>query len=443
MLFDWLRMLSFLMAYIQGMSWIMTKTCSVLLFELGLGAFDENNRLIVSKKFDNPIQSYRLLKSGENSLELKELTERIRSFDYISVNDANMAFVLQQSGLNSHVMPQEEQNNIQNTKPAYIVQSNLAMNEIEATQALRNFAIEFSSVRVKEASEKLDLHIIQSVNALDELDKIINVVGARMREWYGLHFPELDNLIQSLIAYAEIVTKAGLRENITRQIIENAGMHDRKAEIIMDAAKRSKGGDMTTENLVIVKKIAQEIISQSELRRILSDHIEIAMDLVAPNVKSLLTASVGARIIAKAGSLSRLAVLPASTIQVLGAEKALFRALKTGTRPPKHGLIFQHPLIHSAPRWQRGKIARAIASKVAIAARIDVYRHSEKDSSILERLERRIKEIQEKYKEPRLEKDRSRRYHLESRQRQFTSFGRDKRDKSNRKNRKKFGKRRY
>jgi len=421
----------------------MTNTCSVLLLELGLAAFDENNRLIVSKKFDNPIRSYRLLKSGENSLELKELIERIRSFDYISVNDANMAFVLQQSGLNSHVMPQEEQNNIQNTKPAYIVQSKLAMNEIEATQALRNFAIEFSSVRVKEASEKLDLHIIQSVNALDELDKIINVVGARMREWYGLHFPELDNLIQSLIAYAEIVTKAGLRENITIQIIENAGMHDRKAEIIMDAAKRSKGGDMTTENLVIVKKIAQEIISQSELRRILSDHIESAMDLVAPNVKSLLTASVGARIIAKAGSLSRLAVLPASTIQVLGAEKALFRALKTGTRPPKHGLIFQHPLIHSAPRWQRGKIARAIASKVAIAARIDVYRHSEKDSSILERLERRIKEIQEKYKEPRLEKDRSRRYHLESRQRQFTSFGRDKRDKSNRKNRKKFGKRRY
>jgi len=421
----------------------MTNTCSVLLLELGLAAFDENNRLIVSKKFDNPIQSYRLLKSGENSLELKELIERIRSFDYILVNDANMAFVLQQSGLNSHVMPQEEQNNIQNTKPAYIVRSKLAMNEIEATQALRNFAIEFSSVRVKEASEKLDLHIIQSVNALDELDKIINIVGARMREWYGLHFPELDNLIQSLIAYAEIVTKAGLRENITRQIIENAGMHDRKAEIIMDAAKRSKGGDMTTENLVIVKKIAQEIISQSELRRILSDHIEIAMDLVAPNVKSLLTASVGARIIAKAGSLSRLAVLPASTIQVLGAEKALFRALKTGTRPPKHGLIFQHPLIHSAPRWQRGKIARAIASKVAIAARIDVYRHSEKDSSILERLERRIKEIQEKYKEPRLEKDRSRRYHLESRQRQFTSFGRDKRDKSNRKKRKKFGKRRY
>lgn len=421
----------------------MTTNCSVLLLELGLAAFDENNHLITSKKFDNPIQSYRLLKSGENSIELKDLIERIRSFDYISVNDLNIAYLLQEAGLNAHVMTQEQQNEIQNTKPVYIMRSNLANNEINAMQALRDFAIELSSVRVKEASEKLDLHIIQSINALDELDKIINVIGARMREWYGLHFPELDNLIQSLVAYAEIVTKAGLRENLTMQIIENAGMHDRKAEIIMDAAKRSKGGDITTENLVMVKKIAQQIVSQSELRRILADHIEIAMELVAPNIKNLLTASVGARIIAKAGSLSRLAILPASTIQVLGAEKALFRALKTGTRPPKHGLIFQHPLIHSAPKWQRGKIARAIASKVAIAARIDVYRHSEKDSSISERLEKRIKEIQEKYKEPRLDKGRSRIYQTERRQKQFTSFGRDKRDKSNRKNRKKFGKRRY
>jgi nucleolar protein 56 len=88
---------------------------------------------------------------------------------------------------------------------------------------------------------------------------------------------------------------------------------------------------------------------------------------------------VGARIISKAGSLARLATLPASTIQILGAEKALFRALKTGARPPKHGLLFQHPLIHSAPKWQRGKIARAVASKVAIAARIDYYRHNGKD----------------------------------------------------------------
>ena len=423
----------------------MVKNCSVVLLELGLAAFDENNKLIASKKFDNPVQTYSRLKKGENSLELNEIIEKLRSFDYLSVNDANIVSLLQKSGLNSHVMPEEEQNNIQNSKPTYIVRSELANDEVDAMQALRNFAIQYSSIRVKEASERLDLHIIQSINALDELDKIINVIGARMREWYGLHFPELDNLIQSLLAYAEIVAKAGSRENISSQIIENAGIHDRKIEIIIDAAKRSKGGDITQENLVIVKKIAQEVISYSELRKILADHIEAAMELVAPNIKNLLTASVGARIIAKAGSLSRLAILPASTIQVLGAEKALFRSLKTGTRPPKHGLIFQHPLIHSAPKWQRGKIARAIASKVAIAGRVDLYRHSEKDSSILHSLERRIKEIQEKYKEPRPERQKNITYRTNADRRRplFTSYQSEKREKRNRKTRKKFGKRRY
>jgi nucleolar protein 56 len=423
----------------------MANNCSLFLLEVGLAAFDENNNLLISKKFDNAISSYHSLKSGENSDELKEIIEKLRSFDDIAVNDQSVAFLLKRSGLNSHIMPQEQQDKIQNTKPTFIVDSQLANNEMEATQALRDFAIKYSSSKVKEASEKLDLHIIQSINAMDELDKIINTIGARMREWYGLHFPELDNLIQSLTAYAEIVTRSGLRENINREILEISGIQDKKAEIIMDAARRSKGGDMTPKNIAMVKKLADEVISQSELRRILADHIEFAMETVAPNIKAMLTASVGARIIAKAGSLSRLAVLPASTIQVLGAEKALFRALKTGTRPPKHGLLFQHPLIHAAPKWQRGKIARAVASKLAIAARIDVYRHAEKDLSISKRLDTRIAEIQEKYKEPILEKERSRRYseHMQrQRQQQPAGMGKHK-YKDRKKDRKRFGKRRY
>jgi nucleolar protein 56 len=339
-------------------------------------------------------------------------------------------------------MPEDQQQWIQSTKPTFIVKSGFADNEQEATQFLRDFAINLSSSRVKEASEKLDLHIIQSINALDELDKIINTIGARLREWYGLHFPELDNLLQSLVAYAEIVSRAGLRENITAEILQSSGMQDKKVEIMLDAAKRSKGGDMTPENLAIVKRLADQVISQSDLRRVLSDHIEVAMEAVAPNVKEMLTAAVGARIIAKAGSLARLATLPASTIQVLGAEKALFRALKTGARPPKHGLLFQHPLIHSAPKWQRGKIARAVASKVAIAARIDYYRHAGKDATISDKLNTRISEIREKYKEPVPEKERDRKYH-EHVQRQAPP-GRDRRDRRKKDGRKKrFGKRRY
>ena len=157
--------------------------------------------------------------------------------------------------------------------------------------------------------------------------------------------------------------------------------------------------------------------------------------------------------------------LPASTIQVLGAEKALFRALKTGARPPKHGLLFQHPLIHSAPKWQRGKIARAIASKVAIAARIDYYRHEGKDTMIQDKLNTRISEIREKYKEPVPEKERDRKYREHVQRQQYEGgggggrgfgggggrrygggggAGRDTRDTRKKKDRrKKFGKRRY
>jgi nucleolar protein 56 len=422
-------------------------TCSVVLLELGMAAFDGGGSLVVSKKFDNAIRSYRLLKSGVNLDEIRWFIEKLRSFEPVSTNDASIVAVLRQAGLNSQLMSEDQQQYIQNSKPTLIVKAGFANNEQDAMQALREFAINLSSSRVKEASEKLDLHIIQSINALDELDKIINTVGARMREWYGLHFPELDNLVSSLGVYAEIVSRAGLRENIIVEILQSIGLQDKKVEVILDAAKRSKGGDMTPENLAIVKRLADEVIAQSDLRRVLADHIEAAMETVAPNVKELLTAAVGARIISKAGSLVRLARLPASTIQILGAEKALFRALKTGARPPKHGLLFQHPLIHSAPKWQRGKIARAVASKVAIAARIDYYRHNGRDSTIYGKLKIRINEIQEKYREPMPEKERDRKYkeHIQ-RQQQYRGgrdVARDKHDKRKKKDRRmRFGKRR-
>ena len=422
-------------------------TCSVVLLELGMAAFDLGGSLVVSKKFDNAIRSYRLLKSGVNLDEIRSFIEKLRAFEPVSTNDASIVSVLRQAGLNSQLMPEDQQQHIQNSKPTLIVKAGFANNEQDAMRALREFAINLSSSRVKEASEKLDLHIIQSINALDELDKIINTVGARMREWYGLHFPELDNLVSSIVVYSEIVSKAGLRENIFVEILQSIGLPEKKVEVILDAAKRSKGGDMTPENLAIVKRLADQVIAQSDLRRVLAEHIEAAMETVAPNIKELLTAAVGARIISKAGSLARLATLPASTIQILGAEKALFRALKTGARPPKHGLLFQHPLIHSAPKWQRGKIARAVASKVAIAARIDYYRHNGKDNIVSDKLKIRIEEIREKYKEPMPEKERDRKYkeHIQRQQqyrggRDVTRDKHDKRKKKDRRNR--FGKRR-
>lgn len=379
----------------------MTKNCTMILSELGPFVLNNENELIYSKKFKNIISSNILISNGDYS-EILDISDKLRRYDSVFSNDTGLISYLRNNGINVYVMPSEKIRDISKHKLIYLIQAGFAENEYDAHMQLRQFALDFSSSKVRRISEKLDLHISQSINALDELDKIINVIGARLREWYGLHFPELDYLIQNIFTYAEIVKLSGNRNNIDLNMLENLGIESKRADMILVAVQRSKGGDILEENLSIIKKLANEVIMQTELRKILAHQIEEMMEKIAPNIKELLTATVGARLMAKAGSLQKLSVMPASTIQIIGAEKALFRSLKTGAPPPKHGILFQHPILHSAPKWQRGKMARAIASKVAIAARIDLFRNGEKDLHISEQLNKRIAEIQEKYKEPRL-----------------------------------------
>ena len=416
----------------------MTNRCALVFLELGIAAFDDKNNIIASNRFANPAQSFRSIKSGSVPTELEGLIKELSNFDYISVNDSDVNAFLRAASLNSHMMTVQEQDEIQNEKQKLLLRCGFARDEREAIQELRKFAIEISSSKVKEESQKLDLHVAQAINALDEIDQIINTLGARMREWYGLHFPELDNLLNSLTAYAEIVKSAGSRENVSEEILKTVGIEGRKVDIIISVSKRSRGGELAGENLQILQRLADQIIILSTLRRTLVEQVEFMMKTVAPNIKELLTAPVGARVIAKAGSLSKLAILPASTIQVLGAEKALFRSLRTGANPPKHGLLFQHSLIHSAPKWQRGKIARALASKLAIAARIDLFRPGLMDSSVATRLNTRIAEIQEKYKEPRKELKRNEKFRTHGRGSYPSSSKRIK----NKRHRRKFSKRR-
>ena len=408
----------------------MTKVGSVIIFELGICVLDEEGKSVFSKRFSNPVDAFSLLRANRLPNEINSIENELKHFERIVVNDDNLHSILGNLGLATDMMPAEKQQEIRKNIASFAVKCGLSADEGTAIQELRDFAIAVSSSRVKEASGKLDLHVTQAINALDELDKTINVLAARMREWYGLHFPELDHLVQSLTAYARIVSSAGTRYRITNQILQDAGIQEKKSEIILGGVNRSRGGDITDDNLKMVREIADQVIEQSELRDDLANNIETTMDVVAPNVKELLTASVGARVIAKAGSLQRLATLPASTIQILGAEKALFRSLKTGANPPKHGMLFQHPLIHAAPKWQRGKIARAVAAKVAIAARIDAYRHAEKDPIIADKLKKRILEIQEKNKLPPTEDERFKRsQEHKGRQRDFGGRGGRRKDR--------------
>ena len=257
-----------------------------------------------------------------------------------------------------------------------------------------------SSSKVTEISSSADQHVIQAVNSLDEVDKVANALSSRIKEWYGLHFPELENVVDSIEGYARIIL-AGRRDGLDAKSFEDAGFPSEKIEMLTVALSKSRGGEITDKSLAMVQTMAGQMISLYELRRSLESLIEEEMKNVAPNLAAILGTALSARMLARVGSIKKMASLPASTIQVLGAERALFRSLRTGSEPPKHGLLFQHPMVHAAPRWQRGKIARAIAAKAVIAARVDVYSEGGGlNNTLLEKLNVRVEEIGEKFQEP-------------------------------------------
>jgi len=374
------------------------KVVNVILFEIGICALEDTN-LIYRKQFYNPEIEYSSIIQGEKNY-ISDLIPKLRNYDQVRVNNKNLIEIFQGENIDVKLMSDSRQDEINQNKLDLIIKFGLSDDRDELAGILQKFAINLSSMKVKETSEKLDLHLVQAVNTLDEIDEIINTIGTRIREWYGLHFPELDYLLQNIITYANIVRDAGSRENITKEVLSQLEIPEKKIELIQQAISKSQGGNLTVESSESLKILASEVIKLSELRTNLSSTVENLMETLAPNLKNILTAIIGARLISKAGSLLRLAQMPSSTIQIIGAEKALFRALKTGTRPPKHGLIFQHPSVNSAPKWQRGKIARALSSKIAIAVRIDVYRKGALDNSLLDKLTKRIETIQKIYHEP-------------------------------------------
>jgi len=368
---------------------------STILTELGISVF-EGEKCLKTFTFKNPAEEYVAVKKGES--KLSEIGRFLGNGEITIVNDHGLLDILKKKSIDVQLMDSNEMDSIQSTKTNLLINSGLANDENDAMEKLREFAIQLSSSKVTEVSQSPDLHLIQAINTLDETDKIINSISSRLREWYGLHFPELDNLIDSINGYSQIVL-SGKRENISKEDFEKAGFSKDKVEMLSLIKEKSRGGNISEKNFAIVQSLAKQILDLFELRKNVEEHIDEQMKEEAPNISAILGTTVGARILAHAGSLKRLASMPASTIQILGAEKALFRSLKTGANPPKHGILFQHATVHAAPRWQRGKIARAVAAKTAIAARVDVYGGG-LNEMLLDKLNVRVKEIGVKYKQP-------------------------------------------
>ena len=259
--------------------------------------------------------------------------------------------------------------------------------------------MEKTKKRVEEAYTEKDRYIIQAIEALDDLDAAYNLLVERLREWYGLHFPETNQLVKDHDKLVALVSEVGARDKMSEDILEPV-LGEKLAKRVAEVAPQSMGTALEGDDLKMIQDFASRIQELREMRERLAEYIREQMKKIAPNVSAVAGPLLGARLISKAGGLKKLAMLPASTIQVLGAEKALFKHLAKGTPPPKHGILFQHPLVRSAKKWQRGKIARAIAAKLAIAAREDYFGGKDISERLLKEIEERVEEIKEKYPNP-------------------------------------------
>jgi nucleolar protein 58 len=205
---------------------------------------------------------------------------------------------------------------------------------------------------------------------LDDLDKELNQYAMRVKEWYGWHFPELARIINDNVAYSRFILATGMRSNTASTDLSDVLPEEIEAAV-KSAAEISMGTEITTEDLENIQALAESVVSLTEYRTSLSSYLATRMQAIAPNLTALVGELIGARLIAHAGSLMNLAKAPGSTIQILGAEKALFRALKTKHDTPKYGLLFHASLVGQATGRNKGKIARMLASKAALGVRVD------------------------------------------------------------------------
>ncbi|XP_042062713.1 nucleolar protein 56-like [Salvia splendens] len=234
----------------------------------------------------------------------------------------------------------------------------------------------YSRAKVKFNVNRVDNMVIQAIFLLDTLDKDINSFSMRVREWYSWHFPELVKIVNDNYLYAKVAKyvddKAQLSEDKLSGLTDIVGDEDKAKEII-EAAKASMGQDLSPIDLINVKQFAQRVMDLAEYRKKLYDYLVSKMSDIAPNLAALIGEVVGARLISHAGSLTNLAKCPSSTLQILGAEKALFRALKTHGNTPKYGLIFHSSFIGRASAKNKGRMARYLANKCSIASRLDCF----------------------------------------------------------------------
>ncbi|MFW6111295.1 MAG: C/D box methylation guide ribonucleoprotein complex aNOP56 subunit [Thermoproteota archaeon] len=367
----------------------------------GILAFNEDKKLIKAALFPkNPKKAAKKLAKVEAGKILGEVVDLVDTLEeegydcFIFENGSLAAQISEKLGVKVQTSkPSQVGEMLRSTMKKYAVETDFVTDSEEFQDWMRDVSMEITKLRVTQAVEKRDLIIVQAIETLDDLDETLNRFMSRVKEWYGVHFPELDRLLDKNETYARLVFKLGRKENLTTQRLMAEGIPQGKAEKVANSARTSMGADLTESDLEQIRRLCENLLNLYQLRRDLEDYLDTIMGEVAPNIKTIVGPLLGARLISLAGGLTEMGKMPSSTIQVLGAEKALFRSLKTGSPPPKHGIIFQHPLLHETRKGLRGKVARAIAGKLAIAARADAFGNRYIAEELESELKKRIEQI--------------------------------------------------
>jgi nucleolar protein 56 len=315
-------------------------------------------------------------RNGEITREVSKVSEGIikRGFDKVTITNSDLAETLEKEfSFEVKLIDSGPSDELRRNLPVLAMQNKLIRSEEEFNELGRQVSTILARGAIHDALGSKEALITQTVQLIGELDTALNGLSSRVREWYGLHYPELSRIIREHQSYARFVTDIGDRSAVTKEKLEGLSLQKREVAGILKSAEGSMGTTLPELDLNEIKSLAQQTLNLYEYRANLTEYISGIAEEAAPNVSALAGTLLAAKLIEKAGSLRKLAMMPSSTLQILGAEKALYRAVKTNARPPKHGLIFQHPYVNGAPRGLRGIRARHLAAKLAIAARADAF----------------------------------------------------------------------
>ncbi|WP_405320403.1 NOP5/NOP56 family protein [Methanobrevibacter thaueri] len=347
--------------------------CYITYCVKGFFAFDSENKLICEKLFPEEEIINRLAEITDKKIVLEEtdiIKEVSEDYDEIIIesnkrlsdydNDKIIIKTPNQGGeyLRSHY-------------------GEFDLDDEEIIRIYQNLAI----YKIKKESASEDKHLIQAINSIDEIDESVSKLIERIREWYALYFPEME-VVRNNETYIKLISENKSKDEIIKA----------KPEAFPDDMIDLEE-DINPMDLEIMNNYAKSIHELQKSRRNIENYIDSKMEAIAPNLRLLVGSTLGAKLISHAGGIKHLAMYPSSTVQIMGAEKALFRHLKSGDRPPKYGLIYQHPQVRGAKWWNRGKIARMLAGRISLAARRDVFTKTF-DENIFEEFKAQVEEIE-------------------------------------------------